>query len=88
MSTTKEASERSMEARLGQAGRRIDGIVAEARHAQDNGKEWIGRRQGMDRPAGRLAPSPRGLDADPATRAVRGGSGCLGPICRGAGPGA
>jgi hypothetical protein len=53
MSTTKEASERSMEARLGQAGRRIDGIVAEARHAQDNGKEWIGRRQGMDRPAAR-----------------------------------
>jgi Putative auto-transporter adhesin, head GIN domain len=44
MSTTKEASERSMEARLGDAGRRIDGIVAKAMHAQDNGKERVGRR--------------------------------------------
>jgi hypothetical protein len=44
MSTTKEASERSMEARLGDAGRRIDGIVATARHAQNNGKERVGRR--------------------------------------------
>jgi hypothetical protein len=42
MSTTKEASERSMEARLREAGRRIDGIVATARHAQDNGKERVG----------------------------------------------
>jgi hypothetical protein len=46
MSTTKEASEQSMEARLGGAGRRIDGIVAKARHAQDNGKERVGRRVG------------------------------------------
>jgi hypothetical protein len=44
VSTTKEASERSMEARLGDAGRRIDGIVAKAMHAQDNGKERVGRR--------------------------------------------
>jgi hypothetical protein len=44
MSTTKEASERSMEARLGAAGRRIDGIVAKARHAHDNGKDRTGRR--------------------------------------------
>jgi hypothetical protein len=44
VSTTKEASERSMEARLGEAGRRIDGIVAKARHAQDSGKERVGRR--------------------------------------------
>jgi hypothetical protein len=42
MSTTKEASEQSMEARLGDAGRRIDGVVATARHAQDNGKERVG----------------------------------------------
>jgi Putative auto-transporter adhesin, head GIN domain len=44
VSTTKEASERSIEARLGEAGRRIDGIVAKARHTQDNGKERVGRR--------------------------------------------
>ncbi|HET6750892.1 MAG TPA: hypothetical protein VFL71_16720 [Actinomycetes bacterium] len=44
MSTTKEASERSMEARLGAAGRRIDGIVAKARQAHDNGKEQVARR--------------------------------------------
>jgi hypothetical protein len=44
MSTTKQAFERSMETRLGQAGRKIDGIVAKARHAQDNGKDRVGRR--------------------------------------------
>jgi hypothetical protein len=33
-----------MEARLGEAGRRIDGIVATAMHAQDNSKERVGRR--------------------------------------------
>ena len=44
MSTTKEASERSMETRLGQAGRKLDGIVAKARRAHDNGKDEVGRR--------------------------------------------
>jgi hypothetical protein len=44
MTTTKEASERSMETRLGQAGRKLDGIVAKARHAHNNGKDQIGRR--------------------------------------------
>jgi hypothetical protein len=44
MSTTKQASERSMDTRLGQAGRKIDDIVAKARHAHDNGKDQVGRR--------------------------------------------
>jgi recombination DNA repair RAD52 pathway protein len=44
MSTTKEASERSIQARLGQAGAKIDGIVAKARHAHDDGKSRVGRR--------------------------------------------
>lgn len=44
MATTKEASEQSMVTRLRQAGGRIDGIVAKARQAQDNGKNQVGRR--------------------------------------------
>jgi hypothetical protein len=44
MSTTKEASERSMEARLGQAGAKLDGIVAKARQTHDDGKSRVGRR--------------------------------------------
>jgi hypothetical protein len=44
MGTTKEPSERSMEARLGQAGQRIDAIVAKARQAHDDGKHRVGRR--------------------------------------------
>jgi hypothetical protein len=44
MSTTKEASERSMEARLGTAGEKVDGIVARARHARDNSKARVSGR--------------------------------------------
>jgi hypothetical protein len=45
MRTTKEASERSMEARLGTAGEKVDGILAKERHARDNSKA---------RPSGRV----------------------------------
>ena len=44
MSTTKEASEQSMEARLGAVGAKIDGIVAKAREVHDNGTDRVGRR--------------------------------------------
>jgi hypothetical protein len=44
MTTTKQASEPSMEQRLGQAGRKLDGIVAKARRARDDGKDQAGRR--------------------------------------------
>jgi hypothetical protein len=44
MTTTKQTSERSMEARLEQAGHKLDAIVAKARRAQNNGKDQIGRR--------------------------------------------
>jgi hypothetical protein len=44
MPTTKQASEPSMEQRLGQAGRKLDGIVAKARRARDDGKDQAGRR--------------------------------------------
>jgi hypothetical protein len=44
MSATKEASEQSMETRLGRAGQRIDGLVAKARHARDDGRDRVGRR--------------------------------------------
>src|SRR5262249_43595610 len=41
---TREASTRSIEARLSQAGRRIDGIVAAARDADHHITDRIGRR--------------------------------------------
>lgn len=44
MGTARETSERSLEARLGRAGRRIDGVVAKARQAQGDGKGRVGRR--------------------------------------------
>jgi hypothetical protein len=44
MTTTKQASEPSMETRLGQAGRQLDGIVTKARRAHDHGKDQAGRR--------------------------------------------
>jgi hypothetical protein len=44
MGTARETSERSLEARLERAGRRIDGVVAKARHAQGDGKGRVGRR--------------------------------------------
>lgn len=44
MTTTKQASEPSMEQRLGQAGRKLDGIVAKARRARDDGKDQAARR--------------------------------------------
>jgi hypothetical protein len=44
MGTARESSQRSLEARLGRAGQRIDGVVAKARHAQDDGKGRVSRR--------------------------------------------
>jgi hypothetical protein len=44
MGTARETSERSLEARLERAGRRIDAVVAKARHAQGDGKGRVGRR--------------------------------------------
>jgi hypothetical protein len=44
MGTARETSERSLEARLGRAGQRIDAVVAKARHTQGDGKGRVGRR--------------------------------------------
>ncbi len=44
MRTTREASEQSMEARLGTAGHRIDEIVARVRQARVSGKICVGGR--------------------------------------------